>query len=86
MNKTHWNSVKADGEVPDDFLSALNPDSLKVIPAALVEPSVRWTAVGTHYQFLREGYFCVDKDTTPDHLVFNQVVGLRDSWAKAQKR
>ena len=73
------------GEVPEDFLSALNPASLQVIPAALVEPSARWTAVGTHYQFLREGYFCVDKDTTPDHLVFNQVVGLRDSWAKAQK-
>ena len=78
-------TTDADGEVADDFLSALNPNSLTVIQDALIEPAVRWTAVGTHYQFLREGYFCVDKDTTPEHLVFNQVVGLRDSWAKAQK-
>ena len=46
---------------------------------------MRWTAAGTHYQFLRTGYFCVDPDTTPEHLVFNRVVGLRDSWAKAKK-
>lgn len=78
-------TTDTDGEVADDFLSALNPKSLTVIQDALIEPAVRWTAAGTHYQFLREGYFCVDKDTTPDHLVFNQVVGLRDSWAKAQK-
>ena len=73
------------GNVPDDFLSAINPDSLEVIKEALVEPSAQYTAVGTHYQFLREGYFCVDKDTTPEHLVFNRVVGLKDSWGKAQK-
>ena len=74
-----------DGEVPEDFIAALNKNSLEVIKNALVEPSVRWTAAGTHYQFLRTGYFCVDPDTTPEHLVFNRVVGLRDSWAKAKK-
>ena len=44
------------------------------------------TAAGTHYQFLRIGYFVVDPDTTPEHLVFNRVVGLRDTWAKVQKK
>ena len=73
------------GNVPKDFIAALNKDSLEVIENALVEPSVKLTAAGTHYQFLRVGYFVVDPDTTPDHLVFNRVVGLRDSWAKVNK-
>ena len=73
------------GELPADFIAALNPDSLQVIEDAKVEPSLRWTAEGTKYQFLREGYFCVDKDSTAEHLVFNRVVGLRDSWARAKK-
>ncbi len=73
------------GEVPENFLEAINPDSLQVIEGAMVEPSLRWTAQGTHYQFLRQGYFCVDPDTVPEKLVFNRVVGLRDSWAKAKK-
>ena len=73
------------GNVPKDFIAALNKDSLETIDNALVEPSVKLTAAGTHYQFLRVGYFVVDPDTTPDHLVFNRVVGLRDSWAKVNK-
>lgn len=73
------------GEVPADFLAAVNKDSLEVLHDALVEPSVRLTGEGTHYQFLRQGYYVVDKDSTPEHLVFNRVVGLKDSWAKAKK-
>ena len=73
------------GEVPADFLAAVNKNSLEVINDALIEPSAKFTAVGTHYQFLRTGYFVVDKDTTPGKLVFNRVVGLKDSWAKAKK-
>lgn len=73
------------GEVPADFLAAVNKNSLEVINDALIEPSAKFTAVGTHYQFLRTGYFVVDKDTTPGNLVFNRVVGLKDSWAKAKK-
>ena len=72
------------GNIPDDFIAALNPDSLIVVENALIEPSVKWTAAGTHYQFLRIGYFVVDYDTTPDKLVFNRVVGLKDSWAKVK--
>ncbi len=74
-----------EGNVPKDFIAALNKDSLETIDNALIEPSVKLTAAGTHYQFLRVGYFVVDPDTTPDHLVFNRVVGLRDSWAKVNK-
>lgn len=73
------------GEVPADFLAAVNKNSLEVLHDALVEPSVRLTGEGTHYQFLRQGYYVVDKDSTPEHLVFNRVVGLKDSWAKAKK-
>lgn len=73
------------GDTPDDFLSAVNPDSLKVIQSK-VEPSVKYAAAGTKYQFLRQGYFCVDDDTTFEKPVFNRVVSLRDSWAKEQKK
>ena len=73
------------GEVPADFLNAVNKNSLEVLQHVMVEPSAALTAEGTHYQFLRQGYYEVDKDSTPDHLVFNRVVGLKDSWAKVKK-
>ena len=73
------------GNMPEDFIAALNPDSL-IVKQALIEPSVRWTAAGTHYQFLRLGYFVVDPDTAADKLVFNRVVGLKDTWAKVKAR
>lgn len=66
--------------IDDEF----NENSLQIIENALIEPSVKFTAAGTHYQFLRLGYFVVDYDTTPDKLVFNRVVGLKDSWAKVK--
>ena len=74
------------GNVPSDFIAALNKDSLQVVKGALIEPSVKYAAAGKHYQFLREGYFVVDPDTQPGQLVFNKVVGLRDSWAKIQSK
>ena len=72
------------GNLPEDFIAAINPKSLIVIENALIEPSVRWTAAGTHYQFLRLGYFVVDPDTTPEKLVFNRVVSLKDTWQKVK--
>lgn len=78
-------------ETPDvaeegkDFKSNLNPDSLKVI-TAYVEPYLKDVKADDKFQFLRTGYFCVDKDSTPDKLVFNRTVGLRDSWAKKMNR
>ncbi len=61
------------------FLENLNPDSLKVVNAC-VEPSFIDTKPLAKYQFERTGYFCIDKDSTPDHLVFNRTVSLKDSW------
>ena len=71
-------------EEPEHFIDALNPHSLEILTDAKIEPSVYLTAAGTHYQFLRVGYFVVDPDTTPDHIVFNRIVGLKDSWSKVK--
>lgn len=74
-----------DPEEGGDYFANLNPDSLQVLTGCLVEPSVRQAAVGERYQFLRHGYFCVDRDSSEERLVFNRTVSLKDSWAKAQK-
>jgi len=76
-------------DVPDDqdFLSALNPQSLVRETGAVVEPSVAADVADTRYQFERVGYFWRDpEDSRPEALVFNRIVGLRDSWAKEVKR
>ncbi|MGO1751830.1 MAG: glutamine--tRNA ligase, partial [Psychroflexus sp.] len=62
-----------------DFLDFVNPESLKVITAQ-VEPSLTSVKELDKFQFQRIGYFCVDQDSTSDHLVFNRTVTLRDSW------
>ncbi len=67
----------------DDFTTCINPDSLKVVHG-FVEPSLQLAKVDQGYQFERTGYFCIDsKDSSPDALVFNRTVGLRDSFAKS---
>jgi glutaminyl-tRNA synthetase len=73
-------------DVPEgqDFMVHLTPNSL-VRSTAMLEPSVAGAAPGTRYQFERQGYFCVDPDSTPEHTVFNRTVSLRDSWAKIAK-
>lgn len=76
----------AEEEKPDDdLIASLNPNSLICLTDALVEPSLKGAVVGSKCQFLRQGYFCADPDSTPDKPVFNRIVGLRDSWAKTQK-
>jgi glutaminyl-tRNA synthetase len=65
----------------EDFLTFVNPDSLKV-RSAFIEPHIQQATVGQHFQFQRIGYFNLDKETTADHLVFNKTVGLRDAWVK----
>ncbi len=72
------------GNLPEDFISAINPNSLIVIKNALIEPSVKFAAPSTRYQFLRLGYFVVDYDTTFENLVFNRIVGLKDTWSKVK--
>lgn len=67
-----------------DFMEFINPDSLKVLPEIMVEPSVITRKVGEQVQFMRIGYFCVDPDSTEEKMVFNQAVTLKDTWAKRQ--
>ncbi len=67
----------------EDFMKYLNPNSLETLPCCRVEPSLTEATPGNKYQFERVGYFCVDlKDSSPERLVFNRTVTLRDSWAK----
>jgi glutaminyl-tRNA synthetase len=73
-------------EEGESFLSNLNPDSLEVITDAKLEPSLAAAQVADRYQFERVGYFCVDPDSTPSHLVFNRTLPLKDTWAKIEKK
>jgi glutaminyl-tRNA synthetase len=76
-------------DVPEgqNHLSALNPDSLQVVQGAKLEPYLAAAKAGDRVQFERLGYFCADtKDHTPEHLVFNRTVTLRDTWAKIAKQ
>jgi glutaminyl-tRNA synthetase len=68
------------------FRDNLNPNSLQVLTRVMVEPSLVGAPVGERYQFLRQGYFCVDPDSRDDLPVFNRIVGLRDSWARIAKK
>jgi glutaminyl-tRNA synthetase len=68
-----------------DFKEYLNPDSLKIVSTAFAEPALAKAKFEERYQFIRKGYFCLDKDTSPSRLIFNRTVTLKDSWAKSQK-
>ncbi|HQR38917.1 MAG TPA: glutamine--tRNA ligase/YqeY domain fusion protein [Blastocatellia bacterium] len=76
----------SDLEAGQDFTANFNPQSLEVLSACKVEPSVRDASIGTRYQFERLGYFCIDRDSAPAALVFNRTIGLRDTWAKIEQR
>jgi glutaminyl-tRNA synthetase len=69
----------------EDWRSHLNPNSLDILTTCRVEPSLARATPGIRFQFERLGYFCVDPDSTPDRLVFNRTVPLRDTWAKIEK-
>jgi glutaminyl-tRNA synthetase len=79
-------------EYPDDvtegknFLDNLNPDSLSILKNCLVEPGLVDAKPELRYQFLRNGYFCLDPDSTKNHLVFNRTASLRDTWAKIEQK
>jgi glutaminyl-tRNA synthetase len=81
--------VKADpsdvGE-GSDFLVNLNPNSLEMLKGCKVEPSLANATPGSRYQFLRNGYFCVDPGSRPGLLVFNRTVTLKDTWARLEKK
>ena len=79
---THENP---DGDKEVDFKEYINPNSLEIIKGFL-EPSLKTAKVEDRFQFQRLGYFCVDKDSTPEKMVFNKTVGLRDTWAKIEAK
>ena len=72
----------SDEEGVSSFADNLNPESLNVISNAVIDASLKDVKVGDTFQFMRQGYFCVDKDTTADKIVFNRTVALKDSFAK----
>ncbi len=65
-----------------DFISNLNPNSLKILRNCFVEPSLKNAKPEEHFQFERIGYFCVDSDSKTENLIFNRTVALKDSWTK----
>jgi glutaminyl-tRNA synthetase len=69
-----------------DFKEYLNPDSLKVVTTAFAEPALKTAKFDERYQFLRKGYFCLDRDSSPSGVIFNRTVGLKDAWAKESKK
>ena len=69
-----------------DFKDYINPQSLEVVTNVVGEPALLQSGFGDRYQFLRKGYFCLDKDTSEEKLVFNRTVTLKDAWAKEQKK
>ncbi len=80
-------SVENPSAEEGDFRELLNPDSLKIRENVMVEPWLAENAkVGDNFQFQRLGYYTVDPDSKDDHLVFNKTIGLRDTWAKEQKK
>lgn len=70
----------------EDYKTNINPNSLEILSDCKVEPGLKESVPGKNYQFLRQGYFCVDPDSTKEKLVFNRTVSLRDTWAKIQKK
>lgn len=80
-----FTSENPDGNKDVDFKEYINPESLKVITGYL-EPSLKTAIDGDKFQFQRIGYFCVDKESTTNALIFNKTVGLRDTWAKVESK
>ena len=64
-----------------DFLSKVNPDSMKVLSNVMLEPSFADAKEGNSFQFIRHGYFTLDRDSQPGKLVFNQTVSLKEGWS-----
>jgi glutaminyl-tRNA synthetase len=75
-----------DVEEGKTFLDNLNSNSLEIVSDAKLEPSLANAKLGDHYQFERVGYFCLDRDTTAEKLVFNRTLALKDGWAKIEKK
>jgi glutaminyl-tRNA synthetase len=80
-----FSDEEPDGHKDVDFKEFINPDSLKILSNCKLEPGLKDAKPLDKFQFQRLGYFCVDTHSTPEKLIFNKTVGLKDSWAKANK-
>ena len=78
--------VEDPGNDLEDFTELINPESVQVIPKALIEPDLENAEQGRGYQFIRKGYFGLDKESTDSSPVFNRTVTLKDAWAKEIKK
>ena len=78
--------TRPDPAEAEDFTSTVNPNSLEVLTGCKLEPSLASAKRGDKFQFERQGYFCVDPDSKDGKLVFNRSVGLKDTWAKIEKK
>lgn len=78
-------SVESPDAEEGDFKDYLNPNSIEVIKKAYIEPYMASADKDTRYQFIRKGYYCLDDDSSPELLVFNRTVSLKDAWAKTNK-
>jgi glutaminyl-tRNA synthetase len=76
--------LKPDPSGGENFIADLNPNSLEVLDGARLEPALKDAKIEQPVQFERQGYFCLDPDSSPERLVFNRTIGLRDTWAKEQ--
>ena len=74
--------VEDSGDLGDEFMKFINPESLQVIEKVFIEPALAEVEVGQGLQFIRKGYFCKDPDSSNEHLIFNRTVTLKDTWAK----
>ena len=83
---SHLFSAETPGAETGNFLDDIDADSLEILTDCRVEPALAEEKAFSGLQFLRQGYFCVDPDSTPEKPVFNRTVGLRDTWAKIQKQ
>ena len=77
---------RPDPEAGEDFLANINPHSLTALSDCRVESSLAGAQPGDRFQFERQGYFCADLDSTPEKLVFNLAVALKDTWAKIEQK
>ena len=81
----HLFKVENPEAVGDDFIQHLNQDSLLINNKAKLELNLQNAKEDISYQFIRNGYFCLDADSNQENLIFNRTVGLKDSWSKKQK-
>lgn len=77
-------TVEDPANAEGEFTDYINKDSLKIVARALAEPALKEAKTDERFQFLRKGYFTLDPDSTPELLIFNRTVTLKDSWAKAK--